>query len=139
MIVPYKTVRKRIRTLWPKCRNVWLLDPEYEYPTIEEIRTFLARDRTDLLVSHGNRFKCNHFALLLTAMLALYRAEVVQGDALPPWPFGQVLVKKHRGKEEMHSINICALENEIVLIEPQDDTIWTASPIEDVPFFIKIP
>jgi len=139
MKAPYKIIKKRIQKVWPKCRNVWLLDPEYEYPTLDEIKSVLANDRTDLLVSHGNRWKCNHFALMLTTMVALYRAQSVKGDEPSPWPFGQVLVRKHRGKKEMHSINICVLENEIILIEPQDDNIWIASPIDDDPFFIKVP
>ena len=139
MIVSQKIIRKRIKALWPKCRNVWLLAPEYEYPTLDEIKAIIANDHTDLLVSHGNRFKCDAFALVLSAMVTLYRADSVQGDAPGPWPFGEVLVKKHRGKVEKHSINICVLETDIILIEPQDDSIWVASPIDDDPFFIKVP
>ena len=139
MKVPYKVIRKRIQTIWPKCRNVWLLDPAYEYPTLDEIKAVISNDNTDLLISHGDRFKCNHFALVLSAAVSIHRANSVKGDEPGPWPFGQVLVRKHRGKVEKHSLNICALEDEIVLIEPQDDYIWIASPVDDDPFFVKIP
>ena len=139
MIVSQKIIRKRIKALWPKCRNVWLLAPEFEYPTLDEIKAVIANDITDSLVAHGNRWKCNNYASLLSAMVALYRADSVQGDAPGGWPFGEILVKKHRGKVEKHSINICVLETDIILIEPQDDSIWVASPIDDDPFFIKVP
>ena len=139
MTVNYKIIRKRIRTLWPKCRNVWLRDSEYEYPKIEEIEYVITNDYTDKMVSRGARFDCDDFALQLAAAVSSYRATNVEGDEPRPWPFGQAMVRKHRGRVEKHNLNICLLEDRIVLIEPQDDKIWTGSPTEDSPFFVIMP
>ena len=138
-MVSHKTITRRIKTLWPKCRNIWLNDPEYEYPALDEIKAVVADDQTDRLAAHGYRFDCDDFALQLSAAVSKYRGESVKGDGPGPWPFGQVMVRKHRGKIELHNLNICVLETDIILIEPQDDSIWVASPIDDDPFFIKVP
>ena len=139
MKIPYEVIRQRIQTIWPQCRNIWLSDSEYEYPTLDEIKKVVAIDTTDRLASHGYRFDCDDFALQLSAAVSLYRGQNVKGDEPGPWPFGQAMVRKHRGKIEKHNLNICVLETDIILIEPQDDNIWIASPIDDDPFFVKIP
>ena len=139
MIVSYKIIRQRIKAIWPRCRNIWPNDPEYEYPTLDEIKAVVADDQTDRLAAHGYRFDCDDFALQLCAAVSKYRGESAKGDGPGPWPFGQAKVRKHRGKKETHNLNICVLENEIILIEPQDDNIWTASAIDDDPFFIGMP
>jgi len=139
MIVSHKIIKQRIKAIWPKCRNIWLNDPEYDYPTLDEIKAVLELDNTDRLAAHGYRFDCDDFALQLCAAVSKYRGENAQGDGPAPWPFGQAKVRKYRGKKEYHCLNLCLLETDIILIEPQDDNIWLASATNDDPFFIGMP
>ena len=135
-MVSYKDIRNRIKTIWPGCKNIWMSDLEYEFPTREEVETVIALDHTERLSMRGYKFDCDDFALQLSAAVSRWVGANWTGQ---PWAFGQIMGRKFKHVREIHTCNICVLENEIILIEPQTDKIWVADSFLDDPFFVKVP
>jgi len=138
MITSYKQIKNYIQKLWPNCRNIWLSDLEYEFPTRDQLESVIARDHTERLDMRGYQFDCDDFALQLSAAVNLYHGQQDQRSEAP-WPFGQIMGRKFKGKKQSHTCNICVLEDGVLLIEPQTDEIWEADPDDDDPYFIKVP
>jgi hypothetical protein len=138
MIVTYKEIKQRIQDKWPNCRNVWLSDPEYEYPVDKQsVYDLVLKSGVKEFPFENYTFDCDDFALQLSAYVS--RATGIDSSIKAPHPFGQVKGRKFRGKVEFHNINICLLENQILLIEPQTYEIWAGSSINDQPFFVSMP
>jgi hypothetical protein len=137
MIVDYKEIRRRIQKLWPSCRNIWLSDPQYEYPPEEELRKLIAVDTTEQMPMRDYQFDCDDFALQLSAAVSRLHGQSMEADN--PWPFGQVMGREFKHIRAHHTCNICVLEDKIVLIEPQTDLIRIADSRKDKPFFVKVP
>jgi len=136
--VNYKKIRDRIQTLWPKCKNVWLSDPKYSYPTIEQVKNVISNDHTERLKMRGYKFDCDDFSLQLSAAVSRY---VGQSDSEAPWPFGQVKghTFQHLVFNTAHNCNICLLEDRILIIEPQTDAIYDAHSQKDKVYYVAMP
>lgn len=139
MIMNYKEVRDRIRRLWPMLNYVWLRDKEYECPKLDDIVTMLVDSSIEILSFRDYIFDCDDFSLQLSAFVSRYIGSKDSGWKRP-WPFGQVMLRKFQGKQELHNINICVTAyGSVYLIEPQTDEVWKADPRKDEPFFIVMP
>lgn len=136
MAVDYKKIRDRIQKFWPNCRNVWLSDLEYQYPSRGDVEMIVGLDHTERLTMRGYKFDCDDFALQLAAAVSRYVGENWEGQ---PWPFGIVKGRRFQHLTEPHQCNICVLEKEIFIIEPQTDEIREASGIDDSIFFVGMP
>ena len=137
MIVSYTEIRSRIRKLWPKCRNIWLTDSEYEYPVdVGLLNTIIRKDHTERLKFRQYTLDCDDFALQLAA--AVSKDVGQKPEFAAPWPFGIVMARKFNHKKEKHVCNICLLENAVLIVEPQTDQIFPSSGENDDPFFILI-
>ena len=101
MMVSYKIIRQRIKALWPQCRNIWLNDPEYEYPTLDEIKAVLADDQTDRLAAHGYRFDCDDFALQLCAAVQNTVVKAPKVMAPAPGRLGNLKSKSTVAKKKL--------------------------------------
>ena len=137
-MVSYNEIRGRIKKLWPNCKNVWLSDLEYEYPaSIDVVKAIISRDHTDRIRFRNYTSDCDDFALQLSASVS--RHVGMEPSIERPWPFGRVKGRSFQHISENHECNICLTENEIYIIEPQSDEVFTASGVEDKLFFVGVP
>ncbi len=139
MGISYKEIRNRIRKLWPDCKNIWLNDYEYEYPTEDDVRWLVKHDKTERIKFRGYRFDCDDFALQLCASVSREVGQNVKLKFNNPIPFGQVKGHSFKHQQGAHVCNICLLEEKILIIEPQTDLIREADGVVDKIFFVGIP
>ena len=137
MVVSYKEIRNRIKSRWKRCRNIWLRDSRYEYPEKGEILSVIKDSIVEEGVYQNYTFDCDDFALQLSSAISVHRG--IDREAEYPWPFGQVMGRKFKGKKVSHTCNICLTEKDILLIEPQTDAIWQGHWQGDDPYFVIMP
>lgn len=139
MIVDYKEVRSRIRAVWPNLKYIWLSDKEYEYPKMHHLLDALNRDHTERVEFRNYKSDCDDYSIQLRASVSKFFGTDDRWSR--PWPFGGV-----KGSSFSWNINpgaheccICLLENDILLIEPQTDTVYNINSDKDKPFKVEMP
>ena len=92
-------IRRLLKTIWPKLRHLWLVDPEYWIPTIEELKGALAQSKVDQMQYRNVIADCDDFSLQLHADIKRMRITKVEFQEIPPeewypWAFGEVMGKE---------------------------------------------
>ena len=137
-------VIKEIKGVWPSLKFIWPNDPFYWLPSRAEVERVVGIVGVEMLTWINYLFDCDDFSLQLSARVSLFRGVETGKGNIPvdqqfPWPFGQTMGTVFQGESDPHKINICVVKGEILLIEPQDSSIWQANAKQDKPFFIEFP
>jgi hypothetical protein len=153
-------VIRELETTWPGLKDIWPMDQKFMCPSqealsralalISEYRSYVNRyflTEKGIKVPTGFQLElgdCDNFALELQGDMSRYVRILVSLKKLPKeeqfaWAFGTVLMKKFRGRNINHAVNICRIDTgEWLLVEPQDFTISKANKVDDVPYFVEI-
>jgi hypothetical protein len=95
-----------------------------EVPTVEELKQWLATDKTDELEYTEPNFICGDFATMLS-----------QHAKMNNWDMGVVAVfgRKTDTKDFAHAINAIVCKEGLVYIEPQTDEVWWIRNYREIP------
>ena len=140
----------KFRELWPNLKiydSIRLADEDYYNPTKKRLKQVIAEAKK-IINKIGNDYipeiyDCDDFALLLNAIVKAIWVRFAKENKVPKeyWralSFGEVWGTKFRDKKMAHAINVCLTRDKgIVLIEPQDYSLWVAGS-QDAAFFIKL-
>jgi len=111
--VKAEEIEKRIKERLKDNSIIFLLmDEWYRLPTLESVKEFLRKDKTDLMKYKPTILDCDDFALRLLGNFQI-----------PGWSdiaFG-LLIGRHR--QGPHAANILLTKDEIFYVEPQTDRI----------------
>jgi len=133
MIVDYKEIIKSIRKMWPKIYLPWLPDSKYFITDINTVIESLMKSGVKDYENQGEVFDCDDFALQANA----YIKRNERSDGVP-WAFGEALGDKYKGREMIHTLNICYTTDGFYFIEPQGYYFWKADSNNDNVLMVKI-
>ena len=131
MKIKSKEIRKILIKSCPKLEFIWLTDPIYSFPTMEELETIVhinsVKDMS--FIDKGNA--CEEFSLHLLSAIRLYRYnEKVKKGKYINWAVGMTGGEQRiesiwgRSKLISHNLLLSIIDsNKVVIIEPQDDSI----------------
>jgi len=151
MKVKAYNVVQQLLDIWPALKwnvmdmsNIYIVDRLYWLPSKKDVRNLLWDNYVDKYKWIKDEFECNDFSLILDAFIKQERYGIaedkgVSKDAIHPWAFGETYGVKWNGKNCHHAINICITRDAgVLLVEPQNDKMWSADSKNDKPYYIKI-
>lgn len=139
-------VIKRFINIWGYLDKggIALPDELYWIPSMRDIRKYLKESQYERMQWTKEMFDCDDFALLFHSYIVKKRYQMLQESKLSkkerlPWSIGQSWLTKVKGKRWNHAINIALTrDNDVIFIEPQNDSMWKAISDKDKPVFIRM-
>lgn len=139
MIVTSANIRERLRGVWPKLRQIWLTDSEWELPKEENAIALINRvfGKCELPKRKVNKMECEEFALLFHSLMVMEQQEENTNHS---YPVGQAIGTAFKDMYVLwsHSLNIFITQESILLVDCQSQKIWVASGDKDRVYFTYI-
>jgi len=115
-------VEKTIKKHFPKLKYIWLLDKEYELPTLAELEEMIeerlnspAAKKLFELMASSDDYDCDDRTLQLRAMIKARR---------PRWPMPECIGFLKELIETVHSRFLCDTEEGLKVIEGEGGSIF---------------
>lgn len=136
-------IRQRLKNQWPNLHQIWLFDENFWLPSREDLEHFVAQSKVNQMVYFPEVSDCDDFALQLYAEARRIRSVdaacgKVPKDEWVPWAIGRAVGTVIAGIKAVHAINICVILEQVLLIDPQKDTIWESNKSKNELFFIEM-
>lgn len=128
MIITVKEIHAILNSVWPDLQQIWCFDPEYIYPTRDEVKKFVSENGINIGDIKAENPDCDDYALQLHAKIKLYAN----------WSFGEVFANKIQGWSLLHSLNICCCQEGVVLIDPRTAHVWLADAEKDNSLWVRM-
>ena len=128
MIITVQQIENMLTDIWPGLNQVWCFDQEYVYPTLEDIKQFVAKNSMDISDIKAENPDCDDFALQLHAKVKRFHN----------WSFGEAFCNKVAGWSVLHNLNICVCQEGVFLIDPKPNRIWQADTTNDNILWVRI-
>jgi len=133
-----KKIRRRLKKFWPDLKYIWLTDPVYKDTPLSDISKALSLWEGELkkYAFKKNIMECEEFALFCHAFIKQH--QIYNFNDKHNWCYGECIVSKLLGFENVHSCNLFLTNNNIYMVEPQTGAYWEADPKLDDVFFVKM-
>ena len=147
-------IKKKIRELWPKLKDIWLWDKKYYLLTFNQLEQYseIARkakivfpDGTEVvfgeLINSGDYWDCDNFSVGADFLVKLWGKIEAERNKIPKLPlvYGKAMGSRFNDKKETHALN-WALTNDDLYFNDHDSggKVWRCNPKTDIIFFLSV-
>jgi len=147
-------IKKELKKLWPKLRQIWSWDRRYHLLTREQLEEYsktvretkiIFPDGTEVVFGElhnvGDYWDCDNFSAGADFLMKLWGKIEADKGKIPKCPiaYGKAMGTRFMGKGGLHALNY-AMTTEGIYFNDHDDggRTWKADSKSDLVFFISV-
>jgi len=136
MLLKFKEIKKQLQIQWPMLKWCMPTDPEYFLPSKDQVQKFL-EDHPQPYDYRKGLYECEEYSMGLIVDLRRYRAENYRAEKEFSYNWAVGLALTITKEDLVHYQNFAiTTEKEILIIEPQTNTIKKPVQAKEVHFIL---